>query len=510
MSIQKTQNTFRSYNTFEGNMNEEQGPLLVSDSNKNEDMEKQPLYGVRREHNPNATSDLATIMHLVKANIGCGLLGLAWAIKHAGILLGPLLLVFMGVICTHCMQLLVKASKHLSQKLGVVSLDYPGVMVCSVKYGPWTNLRKYSENFRYLVNAFLLITQLGFCCVYFVFISQNIHQVVVNYYPNNVPSDRVLIAILLVPILLLCYIQHLKVLAWFSVLANVATVASFAIIFTYIFQDLVPDTLPPMVKPWSEVPIFFGTAIYAFEGIGLILPIENEMRHPSHFRYILPLGMTLVCCLLLLVAVTGYLRFGEAVCGSITLNLPYNDTWYEAAKLLFTIVIFISFSIQFYVPARIFWPTVKRRIPYDANEWPYQLAMRTALVCLTCICAVAIPNLGDYISLVGAVSSSVLALIFPAIIDLLVFHEDEQGKRMSMFCTLKNYFIILFGFVGFVAGTIVSIQQIYVDLTENYNENDICSGGFVNVTTPPTTTTNYFNTTPLFALNATTTVDYFV
>jgi len=154
-------------------------------------------------------------------------------------------------------------------------------------------------------------------------------------------------AMLLVPILLLCYIQHLKVLAWFSVLANIATVASFVIIFTYLFQDLVPDTPLPLVKPWTEVPIFFGTAIYAFEGIGLILPIENEMRNPSHFRYILPLGMSLVCGLLVLVAVTGYLRFGDAVCGSITLNLPYNDPWYEAAKLLFTIVIFISFSIQF-------------------------------------------------------------------------------------------------------------------------------------------------------------------
>ena len=60
-------------------------------------------------------SDLATIMHLVKANIGCGLLGLSWAIKHAGLLLGPLLLAFMGIVCTHCMQLLVKASKHFSK-----------------------------------------------------------------------------------------------------------------------------------------------------------------------------------------------------------------------------------------------------------------------------------------------------------------------------------------------------------------------------------------------------------
>jgi len=128
--------------------------------------------------------------------------------------------------------------------------------------------------------------------------------------------------------------------------------------------------------------------------------------------------------------------------------------------------------------------------------------MRTALVCLTCICAIAIPNLGDYISLVGAVSSSVLALIFPAIIDLLVFHEDDEGRRMSWLCCMKNYFIILFGFVGFVAGTIVSVQQIYIDLTSNFDQNDICSGGEPMNTTTATTTISYDYTT--LASNATT------
>ena len=66
---------------------------------------------------------------------------------------------------------------------------------------------------------------------------------------------------------------------------------------------------------------------------------------------------------------------------------------------------------------------------------------------------------------------------------------------------MKNYFIILFGFVGFVAGTIVSVQQIYVDLTENFNQNGICAGGTINTTTA-TTTISYDYTT--LASNATT------
>ena len=73
---------------------------------------------------------------------------------------------------------------------------------------------------------------------------------------------------------------------------------------------------------------------------------------------------------------------------------------------------------------------------------------------------------------------------------------------MHWLLRFKNYFIIIFGLLGFVAGTIVSIKQIVIDLSGNGQENDICSGGPPpNVTTTPapfdTTTAPYspWNTT---------------
>lgn len=61
-----------------------------------------------------STSNLQTMMHILKGNIGTGILAMPSAFKNSGLVVGTLGVPFMGVIAIHCMHQLVKCQEFLS------------------------------------------------------------------------------------------------------------------------------------------------------------------------------------------------------------------------------------------------------------------------------------------------------------------------------------------------------------------------------------------------------------
>lgn len=75
------------------------------------------------------------------------------------------------------------------------------------------------------------------------------------------------------------------------------------------------------------------------------------------------------------------------------------------------------------------------------------------------VLAISIPRLGLFISLFGALCLSVLGIAFPAIIEICVlWPENDFGP--CKFMLIKNILLIVFGLLGLVVGTYVSIVDI--------------------------------------------------
>ena len=260
-----------------------------------------------------------------------------------------------------------------------------------------------------------------------------------------------------------CFVTTLSALSIFTLFGNVVTFATLFIILQHIFRNLqVVDNVEWYPSSPQTLPLFFGTAMYAFESIGLILPIENRMKERSAFHGwngLLSMSMAMVVVLYCVMGFYGYLAFGIDT-KMILSNLPTESWLYNVTKLMYALTIFISYNLQLYVPVQIMFPTMRRWINKEWCDKFGEYIFRTVLVIFTFALAVGVPCLELMISLIGALCSASLALIFPPICDLVCCFHEGHRHRLTCWTVCKNAVLILFGVFGACAGTFIALKEI--------------------------------------------------
>lgn len=248
------------------------------------------------------------------------------AFAHAGLGFGLVATFAIGIICTYCVHILVKSAHVLCHRRRIPALGFAEVAEAAFLAGP-EPMHKYSRLSKAIINTFLVIDLLGCCCVYIVFVAKNVKQVV-DFYTHDHIDIRLYMLALLPILILLNLVRNLKWLAPFSMVANILIGTGMGITFYYVFIDLPSFDSRPNFAPFNELPMFFGTAIFALEGIGVVMPLENNMKTPTHFigcPGVLNLGMFFVVIFYAITGFFGYLKYGLKTEGSITLNLPQDE-----------------------------------------------------------------------------------------------------------------------------------------------------------------------------------------
>ena len=97
-----------------------------------------------------------------------------------------------------------------------------------------------------------------------------LNQSISSHQVSNALDAQTWMAILLLPIILLSFIRDLRTLAPLSIAANICCALSLIIIFQYIVRNIHHTEELPAFAGWSNFPVFFGIALYAFEGIGVV------------------------------------------------------------------------------------------------------------------------------------------------------------------------------------------------------------------------------------------------
>ena len=108
------------------------------------------------------------------------------------------------------------------------------------------------------------------------------------------------------------------------------------------------------------------------------------------------------------------------------------------------------------------------------------------LIFFSVLLAVAVPTIGPFIALIGALCFSFLGLIIPLLIEIVTYWDVGFGP--CNWVIIKNIFLFIFGVLALIFGSytsIVDIVKLYVPQDEVLNGH-----GFPNTTYLPENVTD--------------------
>ncbi|KAE9398833.1 hypothetical protein BT96DRAFT_939884 [Gymnopus androsaceus JB14] len=276
----------------------------------------------------NATVGQATLM-LLKGFVGTGVLFLGKAFFNGGILFSALLFLFIAVVSLHSFLLLVKAKLVVPGNIG------------GALYGPWM---------RHLILFSIVISQLGFVGAYIIFVSENLQA-----FFSSVSGYLIVIqSLIFLPLSLIRDIVKLS---------TTALVADFFILLglVYIFGSEISLVAERGIRPVAlynprDASLFVGTAVFSFEGIGLIVPIVDAMKEPRKFEGVLTGVMAGLVVLFGGAGALAYLTFGKDVQTVVLVNLNEvnpGSRMLQVVQFLYSMAILLSVPLQLFPAIRI-------------------------------------------------------------------------------------------------------------------------------------------------------------
>lgn len=208
------------------------------------------------------SGDIGTFLNMIKANIGSGILGMPYAFLHGGVILGGITVFVLMCIAVYCVHSLVLSKEYIKSKTGRSIRSYAEV----AKFA-------YKKPGQWVVEATLLFCQFGFCISYLIFMGENLHHL----FPFM--QNWFWILVTMVAVVPFCLIRNPKYLAPTALTAVAVLVASASIILYFDYLSLNADVVKSVrLFNIMQYPVFIGISIFSFEGIGMALPIHENMK----------------------------------------------------------------------------------------------------------------------------------------------------------------------------------------------------------------------------------------
>ncbi|KAL1958731.1 hypothetical protein VTO42DRAFT_3850 [Malbranchea cinnamomea] len=384
-------------------------------------------------------SATGAMLLLLKSFVGTGVLFLPRAFLNGGMLFSSVVLVAVSLLSFYCFILLVNTRMRIVGSFG----DIGGAL-----YGKWM---------RMIILGSVALSQFGFVAAYIVFVSANLQAFVLAVTNcSTYLGIKFMILIQLIIFLPLSLIRDISKLAFTALVADVFILLGLIYLYGVNIWQIVDQGGIADIKAFNPTgwTLLIGTAIFTYEGIGLIIPIQESMKRPQQFPSVLALVMVIVTTVFLSMGVLGYATFGSATETVIILNLNQKDRFVNAVQFLYAIAILLSTPLQLFPAIRILENGLFTRsgkynpgIKWKKNVFRFFLVGFCSLVAWG-----GAADLDKFVALVGSFACVPLVYVYPPMLHLKAVASSRLQRSADITLTI-------FGVILCIYTTILTIQN---------------------------------------------------
>ncbi|KAI6381061.1 hypothetical protein MCOR25_001360 [Pyricularia grisea] len=398
------------------------------------------------EHNRPKSGLRAAFMNMANSIIGAGIIGQPYAFKNAGLLAGVFLLISLTVVVDWTICLIVINSKlsGANSFQGTVERCFgkPGLIAVSV--AQW---------------AFAF----GGMVAFGVIVGDSIPHVFLAIWPNlrSIPVLGLLADRRAVIVIFTLGISYpLTLYRDISKLAKASTfalVSMLVIVFTVVIQGLLtPKELrgsfdTSLLTVNTGIAQAIGVISFAFVCHHNSLLIYGSLEKPTIDRFSrvthYSTGVSMLACLLM--ALAGFLTFGDKTLGNVLNNFPADNTMVTIARLCFGLNMLTTLPLEAFVCREVMFNYYFPGEPFNLN---LHLIFSSAIIVSAMALSLMTCDLGVIFELVGSTSACAMAYILPPLCYIKL-----ASRSWRTYCA---WAVVVFGCLVFVVSLFQSLEKI--------------------------------------------------
>ncbi|WFD31084.1 hypothetical protein MSPP1_002116 [Malassezia sp. CBS 17886] len=344
-------------------------------------------------------------VNMANSILGAGIVGLPYAMRSSGLLVGVVLLVVLAVLTDWTIRLIV-----LNAKLSGRS-TYIGIME-----------QCFGQHGKNAVSLFQFVFAFGGMCAFCVVVADTIPSVIASVIPalrGTFLSNRsfVLIACTVgisYPLSLYRDVGNLSKASAVALLSMVFIVTAVVVRGPAMPAELRGDA-PVRLTPEGFFAVIRSVSVISFAFVchHNSLLIYSSLKEPTmdKFGRITHYSTLLSAVAATTMAVAGYAAFGDKTMSNVLNNFPTTDAVVDIARLCFGINMFTTLPLECLVCRDV----VETYFFHGVFDQRRHVIVTTALVGASLIVALSTCDLGLVLELTGGLSATALAFFFPSI-----------------------------------------------------------------------------------------------